>query len=283
MLIKPKEGGFGATVEELESTVRLSKPSIYLIKNAIKEFKVIEFSPQIFSAAQLEIFARQFGNFAFDPFLESRDMETHVVEVRRSANETTPIFGSDWHSDWSFLSKPPCFTFLYGENVPPVGGQTVFADCVHAYRLLPDSLKEAVENMIGAHSARRAYGIRGLFSKDDSTRSMRIKTSVEAESVVYHPVVRSVNAPGGKALFVNPVYTLGVEGLHKKESDSMLENLYRFLIKRSKKLVIEWKRGTLVMWDNRCVIHHAMGGYEGYDRLMFRVTIGEERPVKLNG
>ncbi|MEC9248997.1 MAG: TauD/TfdA family dioxygenase, partial [Pseudomonadota bacterium] len=214
-----------------------------------------------------------------DPFIEPVSLDTPVIEIKRAKDESTPIFGGDWHSDWSFQAKPPRFTFLYGHVVPPEGGRTIFADCVRAHRSLPEVTKAQVTGLEAIHSARRAYGPFGLFAKDGSSRSMKIKVSESAEKTIAHPMVRSIKELGEGAIFVNPVYTVGIKGLSSQESADLLKDVSEYITDEAFQLPISWSQGTLVIWDNRTVIHFAEGGYEGHERVMFRMTIGKERPV----
>ena len=105
----------------------------------------------------LERFAPTIGPFGEDPYIRAIDGHPHVIEVRREADETTPIFAEGWHSDWSFLPRPPAGTLLYGHTIPPVGGDTLFANQYQAWDELPTALKQAVGDRRGIHSARRGY------------------------------------------------------------------------------------------------------------------------------
>ena len=102
--------------------------------------------------------AAKFGESSRDPFIDPVSEDVPVIEVKRNSLETTPIFGGDWHSDWSFKAEPPKYSFLYGHLIPPAGGRTIFADCVQAFEKLPQDCRTKMYTLRAIHSARRAYG-----------------------------------------------------------------------------------------------------------------------------
>ena len=240
---------------------------------------VLVFPGQRLDPAALQAFCGVLGPFGHDPYVEPMPGFEHVIEVRREADETAPIFGSLWHSDWSFQATPPSATLLYGAQVPPLGGDTVFADGYAAYESLSPVMQELLAGLRGVHSAAPSYGPRGLFARDDASRSMRIIVSPEAENTETHPIVRRHPVSGRRSLFVNHVYTIGVEGMRADESRALLEFLFKHMTRPEFVHRHRWHADTLVIWDNRCVVHYADGGYEGHRRLMYRSTVAGERPA----
>ncbi len=240
---------------------------------------VLVFPGQRLDPAALQAFCGVLGPFGHDPYVEPMPGFEHVIEVRREADETAPIFGSLWHSDWSFQATPPSATLLYGAQVPPLGGDTVFADGYAAYESLSPVMQELLAGLRGVHSAAPSYGPRGLFARDDESRSMRIIVSPEAENTETHPIVRRHPVSGRRSLFVNHVYTIGVEGMRADESRALLEFLFKHMTRPEFVHRHRWHADTLVIWDNRCVVHYADGGYEGHPRLMYRSTVAGERPA----
>ena len=133
-------------------------------------------------------------------------------------------------------------------------------------------------NIRAKHSAAKAYGPKGLFSNDDSTRSMKIKISNAANGFVYHPLVRTISETGEKSLFINPVYTVDLVNSNNDSISDKIDELVRKITLSEHSFRLSWDPGYLVIWDNRRVIHKAEGGYDGYDRVLLRVTIGCEAP-----
>ncbi len=277
--IEPQRHGFGARVRGLDLAATLDGATVAALQEAFIRYAVLIIPDQQLDAAALERFSARLGDFGHDPYVQPMPGFEHVIEVIREAGETAPIFGSLWHSDWSFQATPPSATILYGAETPPIGGDTVFADGYRACATLSPTLRETLSRLRGVHSAAPAYGPRGLFSRDDATRSMRIIVSADAERTEVHPLIRRHPASGRSALYVNHVYTIGIEGMYGDESRALLDYLFRHMTKSEFVYRHRWQPGTLVMWDNRCVVHYADGGYEGHRRVMYRTTLAGERPA----
>jgi taurine dioxygenase len=203
----------------------------------------------------------------------------HVAQVRREADEATPIFAESWHSDWSFLPGPPAATLLYGDVIPPVGGDTLFANQVAAWEALPAALRKQVDGRMGIHSARRGYARDGKYGAGDRGRSMAIRYSDSALATQTHPLGRVHPETGRTALFVSPGYTIGIEGMPDDEAQALLGELFAHQVKPEFLYRHRWSTGMLVMWDNRAVVHAATGGYQGHRRLLHRITVAERGAV----
>lgn len=280
MNIVPRANNFGAVITDVDLSRRLQQDVLSALNEAFARYGVLSFSGQTLDPAGLQAFSAQLGNFGEDPFVAPMADYPHVIEVRREATETAPIFGSMWHSDWSFQRTPPSATVLYGAVVPPVGGDTVFADTERACAALSPTLQDMLKGLNAIHSAAPAYGPSGLFSRDDHTRSMQIIVSPEAENTERHPVLRRHPVTARTVLFINHVYTVAIEGLHADESKALLEFLFKHLTRDEFVYRHRWQPGSLLMWDNRRVVHYADGGYEGHQRLMYRTTIAGDEPAR---
>lgn len=236
---------------------------------------VLSFPDQSLDIDALERFAASIGPFGVDPFFGSVPGHPHVAQVRREADEKTRLFADSWHSDWSFLASPPTATLLSGDVIPPVGGDTLFANQIAAWEALPAHLRRTVDGRLGVHSARRGYARDGRYGERDSGRSMDIRWSDAALAVQTHPIGRVHPETGRTALFVSPGYTIGIEGMPDDEAQAILRALFehqaeeRFIYRQ------RWSQGMLVMWDNRSVVHAATGGYDGHRRLLHRITVAE--------
>ena len=158
------------------------------------------------------------GPFGPDPYFESIPGHPHVAQVKREADETSTLFADNWHSDWSFLASPPAGTLLYGDVIPPIGGDTLFANQYDAWTALPSALKAAVQGRLGVHSARRGYSRQGRYGERDHGRSMAIRYDDSALATQTHPIARRHPETGRVALFVSPGYTIGIDGLPDDEA-----------------------------------------------------------------
>lgn len=277
--ITPIGEACGAVINNIDLSQALSPEIISELREAWLEHHVLVFPDQDLTDSDLVRFSLYFGPFGVDTFFGPIDGHKNIAAVQRNADETTPIFATNWHTDWSFQETPPAATCLYGITIPPKGGDTLFANQHKAYDEMPTELKSRVENLIAVHSAELAYAPEGAYGENDkeSGRSMDIRPSKEAFVRQSHPFVRKHPETGRPALYSTLGYIVGFEGMEQAEALPLLMELMEY--QGSDQFVYrhKWKPNMLVMWDNRSVLHCATGGYEGYDRLLHRTTIGERK------
>ena len=249
------------------------------IRNLWLENSILIFKNLILDHNQFERISLLFGEFGDDPYIESMKNHPNIIEVKREANEKAPPFGGSWHSDWSFQENPPSATLLHSKIIPPIGGETLFLNTQKAYDDLSSSMKNKINSLEVIHSAARPYADDGFYALEkDKDRSMKIKPSKKAKDIFLHPLVRTHPETNRKSLFINPVYTIAIDGLHDDESKLLLNELFNHMEKETYIYKHLWEPNMLVMWDNRSVNHCAQGGYEGYKRLLHRITLAGERP-----
>jgi taurine dioxygenase len=276
--IKPHPGGFGAAIRGVDLSQPLHARQIADIRQAWLTHQVIYFPDQPMNHSALESFSRCFGDWGDDPYVAPIEGHEHILEIRREPHEKVSPFGGAWHSDWSFQARPPSATILHAKEVPPVGGETWYADGYAAYEALPASEQHRLEALTAIHSARRPYSHEGYQAGRGPERSMRILPSDRAYETQHHPLVRTHPETGRKALWVNAVYTIDVLELADEEARKLLKRLCdhatesRFIYRH------RWSNDMLTMWDNRSVQHCAQGGYDGYRRVLHRTTLAGDRP-----
>ena len=151
----------------------------------------------------------------------------------------------------------------------------LYADQYGAYEALPAALKERVEGLMGVHSARHGYSRQGAYGERDVGRSMAIVASDDALATQLHPLVRTHPETGRKALYCSLAYTIGIDGLEKPEADALLGELLGYMATDDLVYRHRWEPGMVALWDNRCLLHSATGGYEGHRRELHRLTIAE--------
>lgn len=273
--VTPSGQSCGATVHGIDLRTDLDQALAEQLREAWLTHQVIGIADQDLSLEDLERIAPFFGPFGEDPYITPIAGHPHVIEVKREAEETAPIFAESWHSDWSFLPTPPAGTLLYGRVIPPVGGDTLFANQYAAYDALSAELQQRLEGLHGVHSARRGYSPQGMYGEKDKGRSMAIRYSDEAMQTQLHPIVRVHPETGRRALFVSMGYTIGVDGLDDSEAQDLLATLFRHQSNEAFVYRHRWSPGMLTLWDNRCVLHAATGGYQGHRRLLHRITVAE--------
>jgi len=268
-------GVFGAVVHGLDLRRPLDPPTAERVRQAWLRHQVLVFPDQDLSCDELEAVATAFGPIGEDPYFRPIPGQSHVVALTREADETSPLFADVWHSDWSFLPSPPAGTLLYGVEIPPVGGDTLYADQYAAYDSLPGSLQERIENLMGVHSARRGYSKQGQYGDRDVGRSMAIVASDDAFATELHPLVRTHPETGRRALYCSLAYTIGIDGLEEDAANALLGELFAHQAGEWNTYRHRWSSGMVALWDNRCLLHAASGGYEGHRRVLHRLTIAE--------
>ncbi|MFK7864891.1 MAG: TauD/TfdA dioxygenase family protein [Pseudohongiellaceae bacterium] len=268
----------GAMITGIDLAAALQPAQVSEIRAAWLQYHVLVFPDQKLQNSDLERFVLAFGNFGEDPFFDPIEGEKRIAAIRRDADEQTPLFAENWHTDWSFQKKPPIGTCLYGVKIPPKGGDTLFANQQLAYAKMPAEFRQRVQNLTAVHSAASAYSPDGLYSdklERNSGRSMDIVVSEEALRTQTHPLVRPHTETGRPALYSTAGYIQGFLELNDKESQALLTELYEY--QGSPEFVYRhhWQPNMLVLWDNRSVLHKATGGYDGHDRLLHRLTISQ--------
>lgn len=277
--VTPRPDGFGAEIGGVDLAKGLSPPEVQAVNAAFARHSVIWFRDQPLTHPQLEALSLQLGVFGQEPYAAPLEGHPHILEVRREPQETVAVFGGGWHSDWSFLDTPPAATLLHAKIIPPVGGDTLFADGSRAYEALDAGKQRALEGLRAYHSATGPYGSEGYFAKETGRVGMTIYSSREADKRHGHPLVRTHPVSGRKSLFISPGYTVGIEGMDPTESGPLLAELFAHMVEDRFVYRHRWAADTLTLWDNRCVLHYALGGYDGHRRVLHRTTLVGERPV----
>lgn len=265
----------GAVVTDVDLTQQLDEDTAAELRAGLDEHHVLIFPEQTLSNADLERFSTYFGDLGADPWFKSIEGSEYIAEIQRGADETTPIFAEGWHSDWSFLPTPPLATCLYGIEIPPVGGDTQFANQHLAYDRLPDDLREKVDALVAKHSTRNIYGKGGLYDSDNEKESGRTMQVVQSDDVFEHehPLVRVHEGNGKRALYCTLGYIQGIVGMERSDAIKFLVELQKYQVADEVVYSHPWQPNMVVIWDNRSVLHRATGGYDGYARLLRRTTI----------
>ena len=277
LTVTPSGAACGATITGVDLTQPLSDDLVAEIRAHWLEHKVVAFPNQPLAPEDLERFAQYFGEIGEDPFFGHIEGYPNICAIQRNADEKTTIFAEFFHTDWSFMAVPPAGTALFGITIPPEGGDTLFADQVKAFEEMPDDLREKFENLTAIHSAALGYAPDGAYGEEDQKqgRSMVIKPSEKARETCEHPLVRTHHETGKKALFSSAAYIKGFNDYSTEEGNALLGELYMYQTQEHFIYRHKWEKDMLVMWDNRSLLHAATGGYDGYDRLLHRVTIAD--------
>lgn len=272
---EPTGQACGARVAGVDLTAPLDETTVADLRRAWLEHHVLVFPEQAIDDDDLERFARYFGPFGHDPFFGPIPGREHIAAIRRDADETSPLFAENFHSDWSFQEKPPQGTVLRSVVTPPAGGDTLFADQHAAYEAMPRELRDRLDGLRAIHSAKLPYSKEGAYGEaDQASRSMDIRPSDEALAECVHPLVVEHPETGRPAVFSTLGYIVGIEGMTQEAAIPLLEEVHGWQTRDEVIYRHEWEPDMLVLWDNRSVLHAATGGYDGHDRLLHRMTIG---------
>jgi taurine dioxygenase len=272
--VEPSGQACGARVTGVDLTQPLDAAAMADIRAAWLTHHVLAFPDQAMSDDDLELFTLAMGGFGNDPFIAPIPGRDHIIAVERKADETSPLFAENWHSDWSFQAVPPAGTCLFGITIPPVGGDTLFANQHAALDAMPAEMRAKLEGRVAIHSAKRAYAPEGMYGAGDAgDRSMVICPSRDADAVQRHPLIRAHPETGRLGLFSCFGYMIGIEDMSDEEALPLLINLYGWQGREEFQYRHQWETDMLLMWDNRSVLHAATGGYAGHDRLLHRTTI----------
>ncbi|MEZ5682403.1 MAG: TauD/TfdA family dioxygenase [Erythrobacter sp.] len=263
----------GARITGLDLSQPLTDQQVAEIRALWLEHKVLAFAEQPLDDDELERFTELMGGFGEDPFFAPIADRTNIAAILREADETSPLFAENWHSDWSFLEHPPAGTCLLAIDIPPVGGDTLFADQGAAFAALPDDRKDHLRSLTAIHSAKLAYAPDGTYGEKDRGRSMAIRPGESARETRPHPLVQRHPETGEECLFSTLGYIVGIEGMAEAEAFAFLAELAAWQSRDEFVYRHRWEPDMLVMWDNRAVLHRATGGYEGHRRELHRTTI----------
>ena len=271
--VEPSGAACGARVTGVDLAAPLSAAEVAEIRAAWIEHAVLAFPDQRIDDDDLEGFTLAFGPFGDDPFIAPIPGRSHVIAVARAADEVSPLFAENWHTDWSFQAVPPAGTCLRSVIVPPTGGDTLFADQRAALEAMPAGLRTRIEGVLAIHSAKRAYAPDGFYGTSDKGRSMDIRPSPAAAALQRHPLIRRHPENGREALYGTIGYIVGLDDV--ADPEALIGELHAWQTQDCFVHRHVWEPDMLLMWDNRSVLHRATGGYEGHARLLHRTTIGE--------
>jgi taurine dioxygenase len=270
--VKRIAGALGAEIGGVDLR-ELDDDTIAAIRAAWLEQLVVFFRDQPLTPVQYMAFAQRLGRPIEYPFVKGIAAFPEIIEVKKLEHERVN-FGGVWHSDTAYLEEPPMASMLLAREVPPHGGDTLFANMYLAYETLSGGMKRLLEPLVAVNSSAKADVTR--------TREDRLKTdgrdAVGEELVAEHPVVRTHPETGRKALYVNFAHTVRFGGMSEKESAPLLEYLFQHQVRPEFTCRFSWQVGSLALWDNRCAQHNPVNDYHGHRRLMHRITLAGDRP-----
>jgi len=264
--IRPLTPALGAEVFGIDLSAQLSQAKIEAIRRALVAHQVIFFRDQHMSFEQHIALGKRFGSLHVHPLAQANHPD-HPELLRIHADENSSrAAGEDWHTDVSCEEEPPMGSMLYLTEVPPSGGDTMFASMYAAYDALSRPMQHFLEGLTAVHDGAKVWTKYGMTPSRPFARNE-------------HPIVAVHPETGRKLLFVNKVFTTHVPALSAKESDALLEMLYRHIENPRFMCRFRWQPNSVAFWDNRCTQHQAIFDYFPARRSGFRATINGTRPL----
>ena len=269
--VRPIAGALGAEILGVDMSRDLADDVVGEMRQAFLDHLVIFLRGQQATPSQQVAFARRFGAPMEYPQLKGlaeAPLITPVVKLEHERNN----FGGIWHSDTTYLAEPPMGSMLLAREVPPYGGDTMFANQYLAYEALSDGLKKALEGLVGVSSSAKA--------EVTKTREDRMKAAGAELKILSagHPIVRTHPETGRKALYTSEAHTAWIEGWTEKESLPLLRFLWEHQVRPEFTCRFRWEPGSLAFWDNRAAMHNPINDYHGHRRVMHRVTLAGDKP-----
>jgi taurine dioxygenase len=274
MQVRKIAGALGAELTGIDLAKGLDKEGAAEVRQALLDHGVIFLRKQPLTPAQFLAFARAMGEPVEYPFVKGIEGHPQIIEVKKLEHEKVN-FGGIWHSDTTYLEEPPMGSMLLSKEVPPYGGDTLFASQYAAYEALSDTMKRLLDGLKGISSSAKADVSKTREDRIKEGGSEEAKKEYRAE----HPIVRTHPETGRKALYVNVAHTAGIKGMTDEESAPLLNFLFAHQVKPEFTCRIVWEPDAVAFWDNRCVQHNPVNDYHGFRRVMQRITLKGERPV----
>lgn len=266
---------YGANLKDHDNTAMWDE-----LRQALIEFKVIAIRGQTLTPTEQFAAAARFGEPSYYPFAKGLDEVPQITPIIKEPADRLN-FGNGWHSDTPYLAQPPRYTTLYALQIPPKGGDTLFANTQLAYDELSAGAKRLADGLVGVFSASLKYRPGG----DRQTHHARI-TSMPVTNMEnanryesQHPIARTHPQTGKKAIYCSLTHTLHLDNMTERESQPIIKMLHEHATTPDFTCRLRWEAGDFTIWDNACTMHNAVNDYHGYRREMRRLTVAPETPV----
>jgi taurine dioxygenase len=259
--------GCGVMIRDLDARTA-SDAGLAAIRQAVFDHGVAFLEDQQLTPDDQIAFARRLGPIVINRYFPKTERWPEIAKVEKAETQTSNI-GGGWHTDHSYDAAPAMGSVLLAVEVPPTGGDTLFADMYAAYEALDGAMQARLAGLEARHASAHVFGAGGGYAQTDRPELSGHADTPEA----VHPVVITHPGSGRKALYVNPAFTREIVGLREAESRALLLELYAHAVQPQFVTRFSWRPGSMAIWDNRCTWHNAMNDYHGHRRLMHRITL----------
>ncbi len=267
-------GALGAEIGGVDLNRPLDAGTVRSLRQALLDHLVIFFRDQQLTSDSYLAFAKAFGRPVEYPLIKGIDGYPTITEIAKLEGELTN-FGGVWHSDTTYLDLPPMGSMLYALEVPPFGGDTLFANQYLAYETLSPPFRGFLDGLTAVNSSAKADVSR---TREDMIRHTGDGATAR-DYLSEHPVVRTHPETGRRSLYVNVAHTSHFKGMTESESAPILAYLFEHQVRPEFTCRFGWRTGSLAFWDNRATQHNPINDYHGYRRVMRRITLAGDRPA----
>jgi taurine dioxygenase len=272
--VRPLSRAVGAEILGINLLNPVSDAQIAEIRKIWLQHSVVFFREQPLEPGAFQAFAQRFGEIIEYPFVKGLPDFPLIVPVLKLPHEKHN-FGGVWHTDTTYLQEPPLATMLIARELPPVGGDTLFASNYAAFEGLSPALQDTLRTLKGVNSSAKAAVTHSREDRLADSATDKGRSELNSE----HPVVRTHPETGREALYVNPGHTVRFAGWTEEESAPLLNYLFEQQVKPEYTCRFVWRPGSIAFWDNRCALHNPINDYHGHKRLLHRITLKGDKPA----
>jgi len=280
--VRKLTGNIGAEISGIELQQPPDEALAAALRTELAKHQVLFIRDQHLDIAQQKALTAAFGPLMQLPYVKPMETEPDVIRVYKGADEKGGVFGGDWHSDFSFLERPPSGSVLCAHTLPPHGGDTIWASQAAAWDHLPEPLQQLLLGRDAIHVG-KPYGIKWAPPKKAQSGAgiQMSRGDPSADKERRHPAVLENPLTGRRMLFLNPTYVTRLDGLTEAESAPLLDQIQRHITRPEFCVRFSWTPGTVAIWDNIATQHYAVNDYQGFERLMYRTTFAGPAPREL--
>ncbi len=274
--VTPISGAIGAEIEGVDLSKPLGVETVRQIRQALLDHLVIFFRDQDLTPEAYMTFAERFGTPVEYPMIKGIEGYPYIIEIVKEAEQTVN-FGGIWHADTTYLETPAMGAMLHAIEVPPKGGDTMWANQYMAYETLSEPLRRFLDGMTVVNSSAKA----DVSKTREDMIHQEGGNAPRPEFISEHPAVRTHPETGRRSLYVNVAHTSHFKGMTEEESAPILNYLFQHQVRPEFTCRFRWRKGSLAFWDNRCSQHNPINDYHGYRRVMRRISLEGDRPYSL--
>lgn len=268
MQISKASDAVGAIVESVDIP-KLSDDQFAEIRAAFFEHGALFFRDQKLTPEDHITFAERWNEIDINRFFTPVENHPQIAKVLKEPDQKVNI-GGGWHTDHSYDKVPAMGSILYALEIPPTGGDTLFAGMHTAYEALDDDMKARIADLKALHGNAHIFGTKSEYRKEVGER---YGNAENAGQEAIHPVILEHPETGAKGLYVNPGFTLSIVDMEEAESTALLKSLYAHIMQPKFHYRHKWEEGMVAMWDNRSTWHYALNDYQGQRRYLNRITV----------